>query len=191
MVCAGRNLTTAEEAKAAMKALLIIDVQQGMFSAPGMEPYDGEGVVGRLAALLARARADGLPVFFVQHKGAEPGHPLAEDGPGFPFRAELTPLAHETVIVKRQCGAFHDTNLEERLRAQDIRHLVVGGMMSQYCVDTAVRSAFERGYEVTLVEDGHTCFDTTELTADQIVVHENRTLANGFATLAPAAYALD
>lgn len=84
MVWAGGNLTTAKEAKAAMKALLIIDVQQGMFSAPGMEPYDGEGVVGRLAALLARA--NGLPVFFVQHNGTEPGHPLAENGPGFPFR---------------------------------------------------------------------------------------------------------
>ena len=179
------------EAKAAMKALLIIDVQQGMFSVPGMEPHDGEGVVARLAALLARARADGLPAFFVQHNGTEPGHPLAEDGPGFPFRPELAPLAHETVIVKRQCGAFHDTDLEERLRAQNIRHLVVGGMMSQYCVDTAVRSAFERGYEVTLIEDGHTCFDTPDLTAAQIVAHENRTLANGFAFLAPAAHALD
>jgi len=174
-----------------MRAILIIDVQQGMFSVPGMQPHDGEGVVARLAALLARARADGLPVFFVQHNGTEPGHPLAEDGPGFPFRPELAPLAHEPVIVKRQCGAFHDTDLEQRLRAADIRHLVVGGMMSQFCVDTAVRSAFERGYQVTLIEDGHTCFDTPELTAAQIIAHENRTLGEGFARLAPAERALD
>jgi nicotinamidase-related amidase len=174
-----------------MKTLLIIDVQQGMFSDPGMQPHDGEGVVARLAALLARARAERLPVFFVQHNGTEPGHPLAEDGPGFPFRPELAPLAHETVIVKRQCGAFHDTDLEERLRAANVRHLVVGGMMSQYCVDTAVRSAFERGYQVTLIEDAHTCFDTPDLKAAQIITHENRTLGEGFATLAPAARALD
>jgi nicotinamidase-related amidase len=173
-----------------MKALLIIDVQQGMFSDPDMQPHDGEGVVARLAALLARARADRLPIFFVQHSGTEPGHLLAEDGPGFPFRPELAPLAHEPVIVKRQCGAFHDTDLEERLRAADIRHLVVGGMMSQYCVDTAVRS-FVRGYEVTLIEDGHTCFDTPDLKAAQIIAHENRTLGEGFATLAAAERALD
>jgi len=155
-----------------MKALLIIDVQQGMFSTPGMQPHDGEGVVARLAALLARARADGLPIFFVPHEGTEPGHPLTEDGPGFPFRPELAPLAHEPVIVKRQCGAFHDTDLEQRLRAANVSHLVVGGMMSQYCVDTAVRSAFERGYQV-------------------IIAHENRTLGEGFARLAPAEHALD
>jgi nicotinamidase-related amidase len=174
-----------------MKALLIIDVQQGMFSIPDMQPHDGEGVVARLAALLALARADGLPVFFVQHEGTEPGHPLAEDGPGFPFRPELAPLPGEPVIVKRQCGAFHDTELEDRLRAANVRHLVVGGMMSQFCVDTAVRSAFERGYQVTLIEDAHTCFDTADLTAAQIIAHENCTLGAGFARLAPAVYALD
>ena len=174
-----------------MKALLIIDVQQGMFSVPNMQPHDGEGVVARLAALVARARADGLPIFYVQHNGTEPGHPLAEDGPGFPFRPELAPRAGETVVVKRQCGAFHDTDLEERLRAGNVQHLVVGGMMSQFCVDTAVRSAFERGYQVTLIEDGHTCFDTPDLKAAQIVAHENRTLGNGFASLAPAAQAFD
>jgi nicotinamidase-related amidase len=167
-----------------MKALIIIDVQQGMFAFPSMPPHDGEALLGRLAGLLTRARAAGIPRFFVQHQGDEPGHPLAEGSPGFRFRPEVAPGAGEEVVVKRQCSAFHATDLDERLRAAGVRHLVVGGMQTEFCVDTAVRSAFERGYEVTLLEDGHTTFDTPDLTAARIVAHHNRILASGFAKLA-------
>lgn len=167
-----------------MKALLIIDVQQGMFSAG--QPYDGEAVVGRLAALLAHARASGAPVFFVQHRGDDDDDPLAPDGPGFPFRVELTPLPDESVTVKDRCSAFQETNLDQALRKAGVDHLIVAGMQSEYCIDTTVRSAFEHGYKVTLIEDGHTTFDTPTLTGAQIVAHHNDTLRGSFASLAAA-----
>ncbi|WP_114521651.1 cysteine hydrolase family protein [Altererythrobacter sp. ZODW24] len=166
------------------KALVIVDVQQGMFGHPGHHPYDADAVVGRLADLLRRARSAGTPVFFVQHDGGA-GSLLAADSPGFPFRDELAPLPSEDVTVKKHCSAFQATALAEKLHAAGVEHLIVGGMQSEFCVDTAVRGAFERGFAVTLLSDGHTTFDTPALSGQQIVAHHNHTLGSGsFATLA-------
>jgi nicotinamidase-related amidase len=167
------------------EALVIIDVQRGMFAFPEMQPHDGAGTVDRIAALLAQARAASKAVFFVQHEG-EVGHPLEPGKSGFPFHEALTPLDSESVTTKRHCNAFQDTELEQALRAAQIDRLVVTGMQSNYCVDTFVRAAKERGFDIRLVSDGHTTFDTPVLSAEQIVAHHNHTLEDTFAELVAA-----
>ena len=168
-----------------MNALVIIDVQIGMFTFPGYTPHDGEAVVARIASLLKRARENGTPVFFVQHDGGK-GDPLEQGTPGFPFRPELAPRDGESVTVKRHCNSFQNTDFDQALKRAGIDHLIVCGMQSEYCVDTAVRAAVERGYKVTLVSDGHTTFDTKALTGAQIAAHHNATLDGSFATLKTA-----
>jgi nicotinamidase-related amidase len=162
-----------------MKALIIIDVQKGMFGGAAGEPHDGDAVVARIAGLLAQARESGTPVFFVQNSG--PGGPLDPDGPGFAIVDALAPLPGESVTVKTQCNSFQDTDFEATLRAAGISHLIVTGMQSEYCFDTAVRAAFERGFKVTIVEDGHTTFDTPALSAADIIAHHNHMLGFAFA----------
>ena len=168
-----------------MDALVIIDVQIGMFALPEYTPHDGEATVARIAGLLARARKTGTPVFFVQHDGGE-GDPLAAGSPGFPFRDELTPAKGESVTVKRHCNAFQETDFDQTLKRAGVDHLIVCGMQSEYCVDTAVRAAVERGYKITLASDGHTTFDSAALPAAQIIAHHNVTLSGSFATLKKA-----
>jgi hypothetical protein len=124
------------------EALVIIDVQRGMFAFPEMQPHDGAVTVERIAGLLAQARAASTPVFFVQHEG-EAGHPLEPGTEGFPFHESLTPLDSEPVTRKRHCNAFQETALESALRDAGIKRLVVTGMQSNYCVDTFVRAAFD------------------------------------------------
>lgn len=160
------------------EALVIIDVQQGMFGNPANQPHDGEGVVARLAGLLQRVRASGTPVFFVQHDGGAET-PLALDSPGFAYREELTPLPTEDVTVKKHCSVFQDTDFADKLRAAGVDHLIIGGMQSEFCVDTAVRGAFERGFSVTLISDGHTTFGTSTLSGEQVIAHHNHTLGGG------------
>jgi nicotinamidase-related amidase len=169
-----------------MDALVVIDVQQGMFQFPAFQPWDGEAVVARIQGLLEQARARGAPVFFVQHAGGE-GEPLAPGTPGFAFRSELAPLPGEAVIVKQNCSAFQGTALDAVLKAAGVDHLIVCGMQTEFCVDTSVRSAFERGYRVTLVADGHATFDTPGLKAEAIVAHHNHLMNGAFAKVTPAA----
>jgi len=165
------------------KALLVIDVQEGM--EPERGAHDGAGVVARIASLLARARERGTRVIYIQHDGsAEPGHPLAKGAPGHAIHHAIAPEAGETVIGKRQCSSFFETELDSVLKSGGIDHLVVCGMQTEYCVDTAVRSARERGYRVTLVSDAHTTGDTQVLKAGEIVAHHNFTLRE-FADVIP------
>lgn len=158
------------------KALLIIDVQKGMFLAG--TPYKGEQVVETLAGVLAQARGSGAPIFFVQHDGGA-GSPLDPSTDGFAFHDALTPAHGEDVTVKRYCSAFQDTDLLEKLKAAGIEEVVIGGMQTEFCVDTAVRGAFERGIGVTLIADGHTTFDTPAMRAEQIIAHHIHTLESG------------
>jgi nicotinamidase-related amidase len=60
--------------------------------------------------------------------------------------------------------------------------LVVAGIQTEYCVDTTCRRAYSLGYDVTLVQDGHSTWDTPDLCAPQIIAHHNRTLGGWFVT---------
>ena len=165
-------------------ALMIVDVQQGMFSV-SQPLHRGEEVVQRIAGLLARARAEGRPVVHVQHDGG-PGHVLAKGSAGWPHHPLVAPRAGEIVVEKRHSGAFHDTDLHRRLGDREIDRLVIAGMQTEMCVDSACRGAVMLGYRVVLVSDGHTTYHTPVIPAERIIAHHNRLLGREFAELVTA-----
>ena len=167
-------------------ALVIIDVQKGMWENPDYPPYDGDRVLQRIADLIAKARAANAPVMYVQHHGAG-NHPFQPGKPGYPFHDKIAPQPGDDVTVKHNSSAFHGTDLDAKLKKAGIDHLVVTGMQSEYCVDSAVRGAHERGYRVTLVSDAHSTGDTKAAKAETIVAIQNNTMAGDFAKVVPAA----
>lgn len=164
-------------------ALVIIDVQNGILRPAKNERAAAvrqalDATVARIAALLARARAAGVPVVHVQHDGS-PAHRLAVGTDGWQIRPEVAPAPGEPLINKTACDAFFDTALEPTLRARHVDHLIVAGCMTQYCIDTTVRRAVSLGFDVTLAGDGHATDDSRALTCDQIIAHHNA-LLDGF-----------
>jgi len=97
------------------------------------------------------------------------------------------PRADEAVIEKRHSSAFHDTDLHARLAEAGVDRLVIAGMQTEYCIDSACRAAAALGYKVILAADAHTTFDTSVLPAERIVAHHNMTLDGTFVELMPAA----
>jgi len=168
-----------------MDALIVIDVQRGMFADPAVQPYEGAGVVARIAGLIDAARRKNVPVIFVQHDGGA-GDVLCRGEPGFELCPEIMPVGDETVLVKCFCSAFQETEPAEVLAARGITRIAVCGMQTEYCIDTTCRAAFERGFLVTLVGDAHTTFDSAVIPAAAIIAHHNATLAGGFVTLREA-----
>jgi nicotinamidase-related amidase len=166
-----------------MLALMVIDVQQGMFG--GVQPFRGEAVVARIAELLTRARAVQVPIFFVQHDGG-PGDEFDPDGAGFPFHPAVAPLADEPVTIKRRNSGFYQTDLDDKLKAAGIDALVICGLQTEYCVDATVRSAFERDYRVTVAADAHTTFDSELLPAATIIAHTQHIWNGRYARLKAA-----
>ncbi|MCR8931824.1 MULTISPECIES: isochorismatase family cysteine hydrolase [Pseudomonas] len=67
--------------------------------------------------------------------------------------AELNPAENEIVLPKTSSGVFNSTNIDYVLRNLETRHLIIAGIVTDQCVDMAVRDAADRGYLVTLVED--------------------------------------
>lgn len=67
---------------------------------------------------------------------------------------ELAPIENEIVLSKGASGVFNSTAIDQILRNLGIDTLVVTGVVTNYCVETAVRDAGDRGYNVVLVSDG-------------------------------------
>lgn len=165
-------------------ALIVIDVQKGMFAFPE-QPHDGDAMLRKIAALVADARAAAVPVIFVQHDGGT-GHPLEKPNENWQVHPGTGFTPGDIVIEKRHCDAFQDTDLQQRLTDMQIDALVLTGMMSEYCVDTTCRRAYSLGYQVTLVSDAHSTLSRENLSAAQIIDHHNAVLNGSFATVKPA-----
>jgi len=165
-------------------ALLVIDVQLGMFE-EGDPVHRSDELLATINGLITRARDAGIPVIYVQHSGGD-DHLLNPISPGWPIHPAIAPAKDELVIHKRHPDSFQETNLQHELETRGIRHLIVAGIQTEYCVDTTCRRAYSLGYDVTLVQDGHSTWDTKHLKASQIIAHHNEALGSWFATLKAA-----
>jgi nicotinamidase-related amidase len=156
-------------------ALLIIDVQRALTSGE-YEAFESRRVIDRINHVLHLAHDAGALVVFIQHE--DPGGPLAHGSEGWQLDADLAAMPADIRVRKTTPDSFHNTELQDVLRARGITKLVVCGLQSEFCVDSTTRSALSRGYPVTLVADGHSTMDNGVLTAQQISAHHNQTLRN-------------
>ncbi|HEY5933576.1 MAG TPA: cysteine hydrolase family protein [Kofleriaceae bacterium] len=152
-----------------MRALLVVDVLVGIFELP-VPLHQPDEFLATVRSLVERARRNGVPVIYIHHVG-RPGSPLAHGMPGREIHPAIAPRPGDLVIEKLEPDGFHGTELEAELRKHEIRELIVCGFATQDCVDTTVRSAFGRGFAVTLVRGAHTTTANPVLAADQIVAH--------------------
>jgi nicotinamidase-related amidase len=168
-------------------ALLVIDAQSVFFDGGAMPPVFGaEAVLVRLTGLIARARAAGVPVIFVQH--CEDEGLFARTAPGWGLHPALAVQLGEPVVEKTRPDSFFESGLALILDDLEVSHLVIGGCQSEMCVDTTCRAAASLGYRVTLAGDAHATWDGPALSAAEIIAHHNHVLADGgFATVTPSA----
>ena len=145
-------------------ALVLIDLQRGI-TAMESQPHMGAEVIANAVRLAERFRELGSPVFLVHvvtsPDGADRLHPDADEvmqmrdmPPGFSdIVPELGPAPGDIVIDKRQWGAFFGTPLDLRLRRRGIRRIVLGGISTNYGVESTARDAYERSYDLVFAED--------------------------------------
>ena len=146
-------------------ALVVIDVQKD-FVKPPLQP-----AVDALAALLAKARAAGVFVVYVQNFVMRNGlsHTQAEivrrgnvglamdvtvDGTkGQEFADEIAPQANDPVVRKLRLDSFYGTNLETLLRAHRIETVLITGIATHGCVTGTSYAAQARDFHVVVVKD--------------------------------------
>ncbi|WP_460773158.1 isochorismatase family protein [Microbacterium sp. GXF7504] len=133
-------------------ALLVVDVQRGVVD----DAYERDAVVSRIAALVDRARAERVPVVWVQDDD------LGRGTPAWEIVDELTPVDEEDRVYKRYGDAFEATDLDEALARLGVDRLVVAGAETDACIRSTIHGAFTRGFDTVLVEDAHTATDKSE-----------------------------
>lgn len=164
------------------RALLIIDMQMGLFHGPD-KPYDGARVLANINRLIAKAHKAGAPVFAVQHTGPvgspiEPGSPLTHLLPDLDIDVQ-----NDCVFAKTRPSCFVGTHFAKALQEAAVEELVIVGMKTEFCIDTTCRAAADLGFKPLLIADAHTTMDTPVLSAQAIIAHHNRTLNGPFVTL--------
>jgi nicotinamidase-related amidase len=149
-------------------ALVLIDLQNGIVGMP-LAPHTGPDVVKTSRALAARFRSAGAPVVLVNvgwagDFGDAPRQrvdkPMSHGSDGLPagWADLIDGLAEpgDIQVTKRQWGAFYATDLDVQLRRRGVKTIVLGGIATNFGVESTARQAWERNYEVVVAEDATT-----------------------------------
>ena len=160
-------------------ALLVIDLQNAFIHDKGTLGISGvntgrlSSIVPALAELIPRCQAAGIPVIWtVQEHFAVDASRARKKLAGHTSRRkqvsalagswdeeivdELKPLAAfnpSYVIRKHRFGAFYETRLEMMLKMLGTRTLFVAGTTTNACVETSIREAYLRDYDVVALND--------------------------------------
>ncbi len=150
--------------------LLLVDLQRGVMK----DTNTATSVIANIAQLLDRARAEKAPVIWAQHSDEQLVHGSTE----WEFVPELVPVAGEAVVQKHFNSAFEDTVLEHMLAECEASRIVLAGAATNWCIRATAYAALERGYDLTLVEDGHTTgdqpyFDGKMIEAENLIMDLN------------------
>jgi len=150
-------------------ALLVVDVQNGVVAGT----HNRDAVITNINTLVDKARAEGVPVVWVQHSGEG----LARDSDEWQLVPELADrVAPEPLVHKQYADAFEETDLEDVLAGQRVGRVVLTGAQTDECIRSTLHGAIVRGYDATLVGDAHTTEDLAAYGApppEQVVAHTN------------------
>jgi nicotinamidase-related amidase len=161
----------------AKTALVLIEYQNEFTSDGGVlhgavsAVMDKTGMLAKTVALVQAARAAGVtimhaPITFAPGYGELSRHPYGilkgvVDGNAFvkgtwgaAIVDDLAPQEGDIVIEgKRGLDTFASTNLDFILRSKGIETVIIGGFLTNCCVESTMRSAYENGYRVITLTD--------------------------------------
>ena len=148
-------------------ALALIDLQVGILGMP-LAPHDKATVVTNAAKLGTALAAAGGTICLV-HVGFSADNrdrlmqPVDQPNPppppgGMPagwsdFVPEIDALRKDVVIMKRNWGAFHGTELDLQLRRRGMNTIILCGVSTNIGVEQTAREAFQHNYAIVLAED--------------------------------------
>ena len=170
----------------ATTALVLIEYQNDFTSEGGVlhgavaEVMDSTDMLARTKALVSAARAAGAtimhaPINFVAGyheisahpygilKGVVDGNAFVKDSWGAAIVDDLAPQPGDIVVEgKRGLDTFASTNLDFILRSKGITTIVLGGFLTNCCVESTMRTGYENGYRVVTVTDCTAATSTAE-----------------------------
>ena len=133
-------------------ALVLVDLMPRIIALP-TAPHTGADVLARGQRLADAFRERGALVVYVIVE--RPG--VAEQPAG--SELAVTPADGDVVVVKKAIGAFPSSGIDDVLRSRDIETLVLGGIATNFGVESTGRGADDHGYSTVYVADAMTGLD--------------------------------
>lgn len=155
------------------QALLVIDAQQELIEGNDKEQpvVQKKELIATINRVIGKAVDEGASLIFIRDRDVAGGK-----GCGFQVHSEIVIPENAVTFDKSATNSFYGTPLLSYLKEKEVKHVVVTGCQTEYCIDTAVRYATVNGMDVTLVEDGHSTKDSSVLKGEQIISHHNKAL---------------
>jgi ureidoacrylate peracid hydrolase len=139
-------------------AVLVIDMLNDFLEPDGAMPLlEGRRLYEPIRRLLQAARESGVTIIWIcdEHLPSDREfekrsvHCLKGSW-GAEIVAELEPRHDELRIPKTRYSGFYATDLDERLRATGVDHVILAGVVTNICVRSTAHDAFFRDYRVTV-----------------------------------------
>lgn len=158
-------------------AIVLIEFQNDFTSEGGIFHDGVKGVMketnmlANTEALVKKAREEGIqlihiPISFTENyseltntpygilKGIVDNSAFQKTTWGVQIIDSLAPQKEDIIIEgKRGLCGFHSTNLDFILRSKGIKNIAIGGFLTNCCVESTMRTAYENGYNVVTLND--------------------------------------
>lgn len=130
-----------------MRALLVLDMQKYIL---GQKDFGEEK--DKIKKLIHIFKEKGEIVIFTRHIENIKESPFNKNNISSEIHEEFNNL-YDYIIEKTTQSAFYKTNLEKVLRVENIDEVIVTGFNTEYCCMFTSIAAFDRGYNVTFIQD--------------------------------------
>ena len=152
-------------------ALVLIDIQKEN----NFEILNSEEVVKKAEQLVGTCRELKIPIIFTRHInradgiGLSKGEPLSKDSKPIYYCSDsaniqiadgISVTDKDIIIDKYRWSAFYGTSLDLILKSMDIKHLIIGGLVTDGCLMTSVFDAYFHDFDIHLIHD--ICATTSE-----------------------------
>ena len=139
-------------------ALLVVDMQNEFFNNSETQK-SLNSALEYINYTIGNFRKAGQPVIFVADE--EAGEGIGSEG--YQLYKDLNFESGDTLISKKFCNSFWETELESKLKALDVSLVVVCGFAAEYCIYNTYHGAIERGFETVLLQHGIASADNDHL----------------------------
>ena len=136
------------------------------------ELYKFDELLKRVTILIEKARKNNVEVIYVQHDAGEDSG-FTKGDESFEISEQVAPKDNEKVFVKTINSAFGNPEFTNYLLKSKDKELMIVGLQTDFCIDSTIKSAFERGYKIFVPNGTNSTFSNDYIDAETVYKYFN------------------
>lgn len=140
------------------KALILVDMENE-WTDKNSDYFVGDisKLIDKINKLIDFCRGQGYKIIFIRHVEKDSDSAFKDNAPNTEIISSLNKQPSDTLITKYKISPFYQTSLETEL--EGIEDIVVAGILTNLCVRSTVQDAYDRDFNITVIEDCCTAMD--------------------------------